>query len=118
MSATNAGSVVTTYVRSWTSGDFDTARSTLHDDVAFEGPLGTANGIDDCMQGLHGLKQIVDSADQHQLIVDGNDVCLIYDLNTNTPAGSVPTAGWFQVRDGRIASIRVFFDPRPLVQSP
>ena len=36
------------------------------------------------------------------------------DLITNTPAGTIPTAGWFQLRDGKIAAIRVFFDARPL----
>jgi hypothetical protein len=40
-------------------------------------------------------------------------VCLIYDLVT-VPAGTVPTAGWFRLRDGKIAAIRVFFDARPL----
>jgi hypothetical protein len=114
MSSHDAGAVVATYVKSWTSGDFGTTRSTLRDDVTFVGPLGTADGIAECLEGVQGLKRIVDSAEQHQLIVDGDDVCLIYDLLTNTPAGRVPTAGWFQIRDGRIARIRVFFDPRPL----
>jgi hypothetical protein len=44
---------------------------------------------------------------------DGDDVCLIYDLVTNTPAGTAPVAEWFRVRDGKIAQIRVFFDARP-----
>jgi ketosteroid isomerase-like protein len=113
MSGSDASSVVTTYVKAWTSGDFDTTRSTLRDDVAFVGPLGTANGIDECMRGLQGLKQIVESSEQRKVIADGDDVCLIYDLVT-TAAGTIPTAGWFQVRDGKIATIRVFFDPRPL----
>ena len=109
---TDPGTVVSTYVASWTSGDFDTTRSTLHDDATFVGPLGTAEGIEECLQGVQRLKQIVESSVQHKLIVDGDDVCLIYDLVT-TVAGTVPTAGWFQVSDGRIRSIRVFFDARP-----
>ena len=107
-----ASSVVTTYVKAWTSGDFATARSTLHDDVAFVGPLGTADGVDDCMRGLRGLKQIVESSEQRKVFADGDDVCLVYDIIT--PAGTIPTAGWFQLRDGKIAAIRVFFDARPL----
>ena len=31
MPGSDASSVVTTYVKAWTSGDFDTARSTLRD---------------------------------------------------------------------------------------
>lgn len=114
MSPPDAGSVVSTYVHAWTSGDFETARSMLHDTVTFAGPLGTANGIDECMEGLRRLKRIVKTSEQRRLIVDGDDVCLIYDLVSNTPAGTVPTAGWFQVRDGRIAGFQVFFDARPL----
>ena len=114
MPATDTGTVAATYVEAWTSGDFDTARSTLREDVSFVGPLGTANGIDECMRGLQGMKQMVDAAQVHKTIADGDDVCVIYDLVTNTPAGTIPTAGWFQLRDGRIASIRAFFDARPL----
>jgi limonene-1,2-epoxide hydrolase len=113
MPGSDVSSVVTAYVKAWTSGDFDTARSTLHDDVTFVGPLGTADGIDECMRGLEGLKQIVEASEQRKVIADGDDVCLVYDLVT-TAAGTIPTAGWFQVRDGRIATIRVFFDARPL----
>jgi SnoaL-like domain len=110
----DASSVVTTYVNAWTSGDFGMARSTLHDDVEFVGPLGTASGIDDCMRGLEGLKQIVASSEPRKVIADGDDVCLIYDLFTTTSAGIIPTAGWFQLRGGKIAAIRGFFDARPL----
>jgi limonene-1,2-epoxide hydrolase len=114
MPATDTGTVAATYVEAWTSGDFDTARSTLREDVSFVGPLGTASGIDECMRGLQGMKQMVDAAQVHKTIADGDDVCVIYDLVTHTPAGTIPTAGWFQLRDGRIASIRAFFDARPL----
>jgi limonene-1,2-epoxide hydrolase len=114
MPTTDTGTVATTYVGAWTSGDFDTARSTLHDDVSFVGPLGTVDGIDECMRGLQGMKQMVEGAEVHKTIADGDDVCVIYDLVTNTPAGTIPTAGWFQLRDGKIASIRAFFDARPL----
>ena len=33
-----------------------------------------------------------------------------------SPAVTLPIAQWITVRDGRIAALRVFFDPRPLVQ--
>jgi SnoaL-like domain len=93
MPQSDAGSVAATYVHAWTSGDFDTARSTLRDDVSFVGPLGTANGIGECLRGLQGLKQIVDSGDVRKVIASGDDACVIYDLVTNTPAGTIPTAG-------------------------
>ncbi len=33
--------------------------------------------------------------------------------STSTPAGSSPTAEWYHLRDGKISSVRVFFDARP-----
>jgi ketosteroid isomerase-like protein len=113
MPGSDASSLVTTYVKAWTSGDFDTARSTLRDDVTFVGPQGAADGIDGCMRGLQGLEQIVEASEQRKVVADGDDVCLVYDLVT-TSAGTIPTAGWFQVRDGKVATIRAFFDARPL----
>jgi len=43
----------------------------------------------------------------------GDDVVTIYDLQTNTPAGTSHVAEWATVEKGRIAEIRVFFDARP-----
>ena len=51
----------------------------------------------------------------HKLFVDGADACLLYDMETNTPAGTAFISEWYQVRDGKIASIRVVFDARPFV---
>ncbi|MFC0622718.1 nuclear transport factor 2 family protein [Kribbella deserti] len=112
MTGTDAKSVAIRYVDSWTTGDLETTRSLLHDDVRFVGPLGTAEGIADCLKGLEGLVKVVKSADRKHAFADGDDACVIYDLNTE--GATLPTSGWFKVRDGRISAIRVFFDPRPL----
>jgi hypothetical protein len=66
------------------------------------------------MEGLRGIARIVKGADPHKVIVDGDDVCIVYDLLTDV-ADPIPTAGWYRVRDGRLAELRVFFDPRPLM---
>jgi hypothetical protein len=70
-------------------------------------------GADDDVRGVQGLWKIVKGAERRKVIVDGDDVFIVYDLVTDTAAGTIPTAGWYHVRDGRIASIRVFFDARP-----
>lgn len=114
MSELDPGSVATTYVHAWTTGDFATARSLLRDDVTFVGPLGTTDGAEDAMAGLQRMSEMVKGVDQKQVIVDGGDVCVVYDLLTES-AGAIPTAGWYHVRDGRIDAIQAFFDPRPLL---
>jgi hypothetical protein len=39
---------------------------------------------------------------------------LLYDCVTNTPAGTIRTAEFFGLRDGKIASIRLVFDATAL----
>ena len=46
----DARTAAETYLRSWQAKDFDTLRSILADDVTFRGPLGKADGADDCIQ--------------------------------------------------------------------
>ena len=97
----------------WTSGRFDEARALLHDDVDFRGPIDTFDSAEPYVQALQGLSQIVKAAEKRKVFVDGDDVCVIYDLVTDSPAGTAPVAEWYRVRDGKIAAVRVFFDARP-----
>lgn len=113
MSADDARSVATRFLKAWTTGDFDTARSLLHDDVSFSGPIDSFADADSYLAALHGLSQIVQAAQEHKVFADDTDVCVIYDLVTATPAGTAPTAEWYHVRDGKISAVRVFFDARP-----
>ena len=107
MAGTDAKTVASKCLEAWSSGDFDTARGLFDDDVTFVGPMGQTEGVDAYIEGVRGLKQIVSGTEQ-QLV--------FYDLVTTTPAGSIPCAGWYRVRDGKITSVRAFFDARPLTQ--
>jgi ketosteroid isomerase-like protein len=111
----NIGSraVADKFFKAWTTGDVDTARSLLHDNVSFSGPIDKFDNADAYIGALRGLAQIVKAAEEQKVFVDGNDVCVIYDLVTNTPVGAAPTAEWYHVRDGKISAVRVFFDARP-----
>ncbi|MGH2460331.1 MAG: hypothetical protein ACRDIY_15865 [Chloroflexota bacterium] len=48
--------------------------------------------------------------DVQKTVVEGNDVCVIYDFVTDSPAGALPTIEWHVVEDGRIRSIFLLFD--------
>ena len=106
------------FLAAWTSKDFATARSLLYDNLSFQGPIDTFDNADDYMGAISQLATIVTGMEQRKAFSDGQDVCTIYDLITATPAGRVPIAEWHQVRDGRIAAIRVFFDARPFAPPP
>jgi hypothetical protein len=48
--------------------------------------------------------------------VDGEDVCALYDLTFSKPAVTLFACGWYHVNRGKIDSIKVIFDPRPLLE--
>lgn len=96
----------------WTSRDFDRARSFLHDDLSFDGPIDSFSDADSYIASLRQLSGIVRGAEKQKLFVDGDDVCVIYDLKT-APVPSSRTCEWYTVRDDKIASVSVVFDARP-----
>jgi ketosteroid isomerase-like protein len=104
--------IVERYFDAWTSKDFETARSLLHDDLDFIGPLETVADADAFVRSLQMLGQIVTGAERHGVLAEGDEVAVIYDLHT-VPVETAHVAEWYTVRVGKIASIRAFFDARP-----
>ena len=64
-------------------------------------------------ESLKKLHSIVKGVKVHKMFVDGEDVCQLYDMETNSPAGTAFISEWLTVHKGKIASIRVVFDARP-----
>ncbi len=100
-------------LQAWTSGDFEQARALLRDDVTFVGPLGRTKGGDEYIDGVRGMAAKLDGVRISKVIAEGNDVCVRYELLAGG-AGAIPTVGWYELRDGKIAAVTAFFDPRPL----
>jgi ketosteroid isomerase-like protein len=104
--------VVERYFDAWTTKDFTTARSQLHDDLSYRGPLETLDSADALIDSIKGLAQICTGAERRGVVEQGDQVCVIYDLHT-VPVPTAPVAEWYTVRDGKIASLQAFFDARP-----
>jgi hypothetical protein len=118
MVMTDAKSVATDCLKAWTSGDFDTARSLIHDQITFAGPFGTAEGAEAYLAGLRRFRDRgVRTVEIRKVFEDNDEACVIYDLVADTPAERIPTAGWYQLRDGKIVSVCAFFDARPLMST-
>lgn len=108
------GEIARTYFRAWKERDFDALGAILADDVTFRGPLGTAEGAQECLRGLRGLAEIITDIVVQHVFVDGPDVLTWYDLHTRV-APPAPTANWSHIEDSKITTIRVTFDPREMV---
>jgi len=109
----DSASVAEGFFDAWTAKDFARARQLLRDDVSFQGPIDTVSEADSFLASLQQLSGIVTGVDKQKVFVDGNDVCVIYDLKT-APVPSSRTCEWWRLRDGKIASVRVIFDVRPV----
>jgi hypothetical protein len=102
-----------TYFDAWKRGDFAAVRSILADDVTFDGPLGRASNAEECVEGLRRMSKIVTDIVIRKTFVDGQDVLTWFELHT-ADTEPLPTVNWRHIEDGKITSIRVTFDPRPL----
>src|SRR5690349_17011317 len=109
----SAGEVVHRFHAAVGAGDFTAARKLLHDNLNFQGPIDTFHQADDYVAALRKLAAIVKGVDIKKQFVEGNDVCVLYDLITNTPVGTSFVSEWFHVEGEKIAAIRVVFDARP-----
>ena len=102
-----------TLLRGWTSGDSSAARRTLADNVEFLGPKGQTSGADDYIKGVAGFAKMIAGVEIKTSVSEGDNVVLIYDLITRSGT-RIPTAGHYTLRDGKIASVRAYFDPTKL----
>src|ERR1700730_2880410 len=106
----NAGQVVHGFTQAMSAGDLTAARQYLHDDLSFRGPFDQFDNPEPYLRAVGKLFTMVQRVDMKRMFVAGDDVCLLYDLVTNTPAGTAFVCEWIRVKGERIASIRAVFD--------
>jgi hypothetical protein len=112
----SAANVVRHYHEAWTHRDMATARSCLADDLDFQGPIDTFSSADEFIATLTGFAQMLTRADLLQEFYTDDAAALLYDCVTNSPAGTIRTAEFFGLRDGKVANIRLVFDATALRQ--
>lgn len=88
MSPVGAKEVVMRYQGAMAKDDWAGARAYLADTIAFVGPFDKFSRPDDLLVTLKKLHPIVERVDIHRVFADGDDVCMLYDLVTNSPAGT------------------------------
>jgi limonene-1,2-epoxide hydrolase len=103
--------VVLTFINALNAEDFDAAKNCVRDDLVFEGVLGTREGAEAYFRDMEKMRLKYKIKKTFQ---DGNDVCLLYDINMS--GTDIFTCGWYQVEQGKIKSLKVVFDPRPVLQ--
>jgi ketosteroid isomerase-like protein len=97
--------------------------SLLADDVVFTSltsPVQHATGKDACLQATRPFYSTVTAIQVRDLLVDGDRACALTRYEVQ-PSPGAPTfesdvAEIFSVRDGRITSFQIYFDPSPYPQ--
>jgi hypothetical protein len=111
--SSEARRVGTTHVEAMGRKDFAAMEKQFAADVAFKGPGGALNGRETVLDAYRRLGPILERNDVRKILVDGDDVCVIYDFVTDTPGGAIATVEWLQLVDGRIRAIWLLFDRGP-----
>jgi ketosteroid isomerase-like protein len=92
----------------------------VSDDVTFVGPLMQARGAAEYLAMNERLLRFHQETTMLRQFEDGDQVCSLYELGMRTPSGSLLTfliADWIEVQQGRVATQRLFFDPRAFAQA-
>jgi predicted SnoaL-like aldol condensation-catalyzing enzyme len=103
--------LVLSFIKLINEEQFDEARNLAHDDMVFKGVLGSRDGADAYFNDMKNMKlkyKIIKAFEE------GNDVCVLYDLNMS--GLTIFGCGWYQVEQGKVTSLKVIFDSRPLLE--
>jgi ketosteroid isomerase-like protein len=108
----NPEAIALAYLNAVSTKELDQLDAIVSPDVHFVGPARTMNGRDSLIAALRRISAIHVRNDIKRVFIDGNEVCVIYDLVTDT-IGALPTIEWLKIADGRIQSIRLYYDQLP-----
>src|SRR5499427_9795393 len=95
---------------------YDRLEAMLAPDLQFRGPSMTRTSAGEFLGALKRLGAIHVRNDVKRVFVDGDEVCVIYDFVTDTPAGALPAVEWLRVEGERIQSIDLYYDRLPWQQ--
>jgi limonene-1,2-epoxide hydrolase len=114
-SAKSAKEIVMEYIEALERKDFKSARSYISDNISYVSPLNSFDRAEPYLKYNEHLN--LPKWDIKKVFADGQDVCLLYEMNFGTPPVTLFVCGWFHVNDdGKISSLRIVFDPRPFIQ--
>jgi hypothetical protein len=105
------------YFRGWNAEDADALHGLLDPGVTFQGPMGTADGPDECVAGLLGMRKgFLEEVVVEKLLEDGDEVLTWFQMRTRLEGVEpFPVVNRMHVGPRGIDRIRVVFDPRPLL---
>lgn len=109
-----AGEVVERFLTAVAEGEFASARGYLaNDGFKYRGPVGEFDDANRFIEDIGRVGTILKRVEVRRIFTDADEVLVIHDFySTLSELARTRIAAWFQVRDGSIACLEVFFDAR------
>lgn len=111
-SANSAKDVVLALIRALNSENFSAARELASNDLSFIGVMGSRRGADAYFKDMERMRL---KYDVKKVFSEGDDVCLLSDLSISDL--TIFCCSLYRVERGKIKSLQVVFDPRPLLDA-
>jgi hypothetical protein len=108
---TSARETVLHFIDALNQEDFSQAKALSHADLSFVGVLGSRDGADAYFNDMQKMKL---KYNVQKVFVEGDDVCVLYSIGMS--GKEIPTAGFYHVDNGKVKTIQVIFDPRPVLE--
>jgi len=103
--------VVRRYHAAWTGGNVADAGQYIADSFTTRAPVGSYDSRGDYLTGLRNFRtRFVTGVDLIAEFFQDRAAFLLYDVHTNTPAGTIRTAEYFTLADDKIESTTLVFD--------
>ena len=103
--------IVEAYHQAWTGPDVASAGRYIAEDFVTRAPVGSYDTRQGYLAGLANFRDsFVTGVDMIAEFYGDHDAMLLYDVQTNTPAGSIRTAEYFKLSGDKIASTTLVFD--------
>jgi hypothetical protein len=107
---TTAREVVLSLVGYLNDHDYKRAKEFAHPDMQFVGVMGSRDGADAYFKDMEKMQL---EYNIKKVFADGNDVCIFSDLLIDNK--TIFCSSWYHVEDDKVKSLKVVFDPRPLI---
>ncbi|MFW9929038.1 MAG: nuclear transport factor 2 family protein [Candidatus Thorarchaeota archaeon] len=104
----NPKDIVIEYIKALDEYNYNKAKKYLNEKVKIHGPAGEA--FSNPTDFINMLQRFRGKYDMKKVFVDGNDVCVLYDLKTSNVTAFM--ASWYQIDNNKIISVRTIFDSK------
>jgi len=97
------------YIEAVGDGRLDDVAPLFHPQLAFHSG-GQTHDREGYLAALRRLGPVIARNEIRELVTSGDEVCVVYDFVTDTPAGAVRSVEWLRFEEDRIRDIRLLFD--------